>query len=607
MHRRHLLAAAGAVTLAGSLGTGGAASAAPGTTAELDTLFDAFVSEGLDLSPEGVTALGMDSGPRAGQKFKLSDRSPAGYKAQQALNESQLKRLEAFDASALPAADALNREIVLYGLRQQVESARRFKYAGGNAGAPYVLNQMGGSAFHDLPDFLDSQHQIATKSDAEAYLARLEAFPVALDQDGEETRLDQTLGVVPPDFVLDATLVQLRGLRATAADKSVLVDSLVRRTKAKGIDGDWGSRATKIYTDSIVPALDRQIALVEALRQGATHDAGVWRLPDGDNYYRASVAMWTTTNLSGDEIHRTGLDLVAQLSAKTDEAMKAQGLTQGTVGQRFRAMYDDPRYRYPNTDEGKAKLLADLNVKVAAVQARLPQYFGVLPKAKVEIKRVPPYTEAGAPGGYYNPGALDGSRPGAYYINLRDTAEVPSWTLPTLTYHESIPGHHLQLSIAQEAPLPLIIKLSSFSAYSEGWALYAEQLSDEIGMYEGAPLGRIGYLHDALFRAVRLVVDSGLHAKRWSREKAIAYYVGEIGDKDASATTEVERYCVNPGQACGYMLGKLTWLRERARAKAALGDRFDIRKFHDAGLTNGALPLDVLPKVIDRYIASAKA
>jgi uncharacterized protein (DUF885 family) len=604
MNRRQLVTSAGAATRGGALSPGARALAAPGTPAQLNVLFDAFVNEGLDLQPEGATSLGLDVGPRAWEKSKLSDRSPVGAKAQADLAARQLFRLDAFDAGALAPADTLNRDVVLYGLRQQVENARRFKYAGGTAGAPYDLNQFQGSAYHDIPDFLDSQHQIATRVDAEAYLARLEAFPVAMDREAQSVRLDQSLGVVPPDFVLDETLIQLKGLRATPAEKSVLVASLVRRTKEKGIDGDWGERATKLYVDKVIPALDRQIALAQDLRSTASHDAGVWRLPDGDAYYTASVAFWTTTALSGDEIHRTGLDLVAQLSARVDEAMRSQGLTQGTVGERFRAMYDDPKYRYPNTDEGKTKLLDDLNVKVATVQARLPTYFGVLPKAKVQIKRIPPYTESGAPGGYYQPGALDGSRPGAYYINLRDTAEVPNWTLPTLTYHESIPGHHLQLSIAQEAPLPLIRKLSFFSAYIEGWALYAEQLSEEMGMYEGDPLGRIGYLHDALFRAVRLVVDSGLHAKRWSREKAIAYYVETLGDKDASATTEVERYCVAPGQACGYMLGKLTWLRERTRARGALGERFDIRKFHDAGLTNGAVPLDVLPKVIDRYITA---
>jgi uncharacterized protein (DUF885 family) len=604
MNRRQLLGTGAAATALSALPL--AALAAPGTHAELDKLFTAFVEEGLDMQPEATTSIGLDFGPRAHQRSELTDRSLAAVKKNQDLTASQLARLEAFDASALSPADQLNRDVVLYSLRQQVAAAKEFKYAGGGAGNPYVLNQMGGPAFHDLPDFLDSQHQIAAKADAEAYLARLSLLGTAIDQDTEQARHDAALGAAPPDFVIDGTLKQIRAFRATPADKSVLVQSLVRRTAEKKIDGDWGARATTIYQGKVIPALDRQIALLEELRKTATHDAGVWRLPNGDDYYRASVAFWTTTTLSGDEIHTTGLKLVEELTARCDEKMRAQGLTQGTVGERFRTLYDDPKYRYANTDEGKAKLLADLNLKVAAVQARLPQYFGVLPKAKVEIRRIPAYTEAGAPGGYYQPGSLDGSRPGAYYINLRDTAEVPSWTLSTLTYHEAIPGHHLQLSIAIEAPLPLIRKFSFFSAYIEGWALYAEQLAQEMGMYQDDALGEIGYYHDALFRAVRLVVDSGLHAKRWSREKAIAYYVAALGDKDASATTEVERYCVEPGQACGYMLGKLTWLRERARAKTALGDKFDIRKFHDAGLTNGAVPLDVLPVVIDRYIAAAK-
>ena len=558
MNRRQLLASGAAAGALSSLPL--AALAAPGTHAELEKLFTAFVEEGLDLQPEGATSIGLDFGPRAHQKGELSDRSLAGAKKSQDLTATQLQRLEAFDASALSPSDQLDRDVVLYGLRQQVAAAKEFKYAGGGAGMPYVLNQMSGAAFHDLPDFLDSQHSINAKSDAEAYLSRLSMLGTAIDQDSEQARHDAAIGASAPDFVIDGTLKQIRAFRATPADKSVLVQSLVRRTAEKKIDGDWGARATALYNDKVVPALDRQIALLEELRKTATHDAGVWRLPNGDDYYRASVAFWTTTTLTGDQIHSTGLKLVAELSALCDQKMRAQGMTTGTVGERFRAMYDNPKYRYPNTDDGKAKLLADLNVKVQTVQARLPQYFGVLPKAKVEIRRIPAYTEAGAPGGYYQPGSFDGQRPGAYYINLRDTAEVPSWTLPTLTYHEAIPGHHLQLSIAIEAPLPLIRKLTFFSAYIEGWALYAEQLAQEMGMYGEDPLGEIGYYHDALFRAVRLVVDSGLHAKRWSREKAIAYYVAALGDKDASATTEVERYCVEPGQACGYMLGKLTWL-----------------------------------------------
>jgi uncharacterized protein (DUF885 family) len=352
----------------------------------------------------------------------------------------------------------------------------------------------------------------------------------------------------------------------------------------------------------VQPALDRQITLMASLRPHAVHDAGVARLPQGEEYYRLSLQQWTTTKRDPAEIHKVGLDLVADYSSQIDVILKKQGMSQGGVGQRLRALYDDPKYRYPNTDEGKVKLIADLNVKVAQVQAKLPTWFGTLPKAKLDIRRVPKATEAGAPGGYYQNGSLDGSRPGAYYINLRDTAETPSWVLPTLTFHEGIPGHHLQLSLAQEATLPMIRKTQFFSGYGEGWALYAENLAVEMGMYQDDPLGHVGQLHDAMFRAVRLVVDTGLHSQNWSREKAIAYAVDTLGDQDATLTTEIERYCVWPGQACSYMLGKLEWLQLRQKAKDAMGARFDIRTFHDAGLLSGAMPLAVLDRRIDAYI-----
>ncbi|MGZ3306032.1 MAG: DUF885 domain-containing protein, partial [Asticcacaulis sp.] len=306
----------------------------------------------------------------------------------------------------------------------------------------------------------------------------------------------------------------------------------------------------------------------------------------------------TSTDMTPKDIHALGLDTVARLSDEIDRRLRAQGMSQGTPGERMRAMYTDPRFLYANTEEGKAKLLADLNAKVEAVEAKMPQYFGVLPKTKVTIRRVPVATEAGAPGGYYQPGSLDGARPGAYYINLRDTANVPSWTLPTLTYHEAVPGHHVQGSISNEAQgLPMLRKLSYFNAYIEGWALYAEQLAGEMGMYDNDPWGRIGYLHDALFRGVRLVVDTGIHAMGWSREQAVAYMVDACGDTEDSATTEIDRYCVWPGQALGYMVGKLTWLKIREAQKAKQGAGFDIRTFHDAGLLCGAVPLSVLESV----------
>jgi uncharacterized protein (DUF885 family) len=330
------------------------------------------------------------------------------------------------------------------------------------------------------------------------------------------------------------------------------------------------------------------------MRKSATHDAGVWRLPRGADYYSASVLNQTTTTRKPAEIHRLGLDLVAEHAANIDELLKMQGMTQGTVGERLRAMFVDPRFQYPDTDAARATLLADLNGRVRSVRAKLPKYFATLPKSGVEIRRVPTEIEAGAPGGYYNLASLDGKRPGIYWINLRDTREQPKWLLPTLTYHESVPGHHLQLSIQQETGLPLIRKVSQYTAYVEGWALYAEQLAAEMGEYDHDPLGRIGQLHDSMFRAVRLVIDSGIHAMKWSREQAIRYFTETLGDPVTEATGEVERYCVWPGQACCYMLGKLKFLAERERAQKILGARFDIRKFHDAVLLSGAVPLDLM-------------
>jgi uncharacterized protein (DUF885 family) len=562
----------------------------------LNTLFDQFMKENLDISPLTVTSLGLDTGARAKQKGEIDDGSEAGIDQQKALTASQLARLKAFDRSTLSAGDAVSYDVVMYGLRTGDAANKAFQYGTGGAGSPYVLSQLTGS-YQQLPSFLDNQHTIESKSDADAYLARLNGFATLMDQEVEVARHDIAMGVIPPDFVLAKTLTQMQALRAPAPEKSSLTESIARRTKEKHVAGDYAPLAARIVKDRIYPALDRQIALVAEMRKTATHDAGVWRLPDGGKYYTASLVNWATTNSKPAEIHRLGLDLVKDHTARIDELMRKQGMTQGTVGERLRAMYKDPKFLYPNTDEAKNALLADLNKRVQSVRAKLPSYFSTLPKANVEIKRVPKEIEAGAPGGYYNSPSLDGKRPGIYWINLRDTGELPKWTLPTLTYHESIPGHHLQLSIQQEAGLPLIRKVSFYSAYIEGWALYAEQLAAEMGEYDNDPLGHIGQLHDSMFRAVRLVVDTGIHAMKWSRERSIRYYTATLGDPVAPGVTEVERYCVWPGQACSYMLGKVKFLAEREKAQKNLAAKYDIRQFHDAMLLPGAVPLELLDRM----------
>jgi uncharacterized protein (DUF885 family) len=562
----------------------------------LNALFDQFVKENLDLSPTLVTALGLDTGTRAKQKSEIDDSSEAGIERQKKLVASQVARLKAFDRAMLSPADAVSYDVVMYGLRTNDEANRAFTYGPGGAGQPYVISQLTGN-YQQVPVFLDNQHTIETKADADAYLARLSAFAISMNQEVEVARHDMGMGVTPPDFVLAKTLIQMQALRAPAPEASSLTESVVRRTQQKGISGDYGRQAALLVKEKVYPALDGQIAVVRDMQKGATHAAGVSRLPKGQEYYTASLVNWATTAKTAAEIHRLGLEIVKEQTAQIDVLMRKLNMTQGTVGSRLNAMYKDPKLLYANTDAAKETLLADLNRRVQSIQAQLPRYFGALPKAGVLIKRVPKEVEAGSPGGHYDLPSLDGKRPGIYWINLRDTGEQPKWLLPTLTYHESIPGHHLQLSIQQEAKLPMLRKMTFYSAYAEGWALYAEQLAAEMGEYDNDPLGHIGQLHDSMMRAVRLVVDSGLHGMNWSREQSVTYFSETLGDPQATAVTEVERYCVWPGQACSYMLGKLTFLAQRSKAQQRLGSNYDIRKFHDSVLLAGAVPLDVLEQI----------
>ncbi len=606
--RRLLLSAVAGVALAGPAGTALARVAAPGSdpaeAAKLNGILDEMFAIILAKSAMAASYMGLDKGPNAAAKARLDMLTPTDLAEREAFSREFTDKLKAVDASKLAGMDAVNLATVLYdGVTTNIGLDH---YRFGNTGSPnpYRISQLGGS-YRDIPDFLDTIHGIETTADAEAYLSRLDAFGDLLDQETALVTEDFARGIVPPDFVIDRTLTQMNaGLEPAPAD-SGLVTSLTRRAGEAGLEGDWAARATTIVSDKVYPALRRQLALFEQARPTARHDAGVWALPHAEGYYEYGIRNYTTTRLTGAEVHQLGLTQVAEITAAADAILKAEGMTEGTVGARMAAMMKDPRFIYPNTDAGKQQLLDELNVQTAAMQARLPEYFGILPKASVDIRRVPPAIEAGAPGGYYQGPSLDGSRPGAYYINLRDTAEWPKWTLPTLTYHEAIPGHHLQITLSTEAAgIPTIRKLIGFSAYSEGWALYSEQLADEMGVYANDPWGRLGYLQSLLFRATRLVVDSGLHHNRWSREQAIRYMVDTLGDKETTVTTEVERYCVWPGQASSYKVGHTEWVRLREEARAQLGDRFDIRSFHDTALASGGMPLEVLKTVVGEWVAS---
>ena len=610
MRRRDLLltaAAVGGASAAPALAQPGSASgtapgAAPGDGALL-ALLDDFFAEQLRRNPEEATSLGLDKGRDAALKARLSDRSAAGVAAARSANADRLERLAHVERPALSPLRRVDYDTVIYNER----AARRnlaFDFGGhdGFGGAPYVLSQLNG-AYQATPDFLDSQHRIDTAADADAYLSRLEAFATGIDADTDGFRRDTGAGVVPPDFLMDTTLVQLAKGR-TAPENADVVTSLERRAKEKGLSDSYGARARRLYAERVGPALDRQIAAVRAVRPRAGHEAGVGRLKRGPEFYAAALHSSTTTDMTPEQIHALGLAQGAEVSARLDGVLRARGLTQGTVGERVRGLYKDPTLYYPNTPEGKRQLIAYLNGRLEAVKARLPRMFDHIPKFAVEVRAVPAAIDAGAPLAYTNFPALDGSRPGIIYFNLHDTAEWPRWNLPSTQYHEGVPGHQLQGGIALEnTSIPTLRRALFFSGYGEGWALYAEQLADELGMYDDDPLGRIGYLKAQLFRCGRLVVDTGIHHYGWSREKAVDYLTGLDGDAVGSTTREIDRYCATPGQACSYKIGHTIWNRLRDRSRAALGPRFDIKGFHDAGLRPGAMPLDVLDRVVADWTA----
>ena len=561
----------------------------------LDRMLSDWFYADLVHNPEFATNLGLDRDETAALRGQLSDQSIAGISTRKAEAIARLAELRRFGRRGLTPAATLNYEIAMF--RQSVAAeAARFAYGEfGGRPAPYVISQLGG-AYYSVPDFLDTQHPIETREDADAYIARLEDFAVMLDHESERLARDVGLGVIPPDFVLAKAIPNLESLRGTSVADTVMVKSIARRAAAKGLGTSHAEAAARIVRGPIFAALDRQIGALKALRGNATHDAGVWRLPDGVALYALGLRANTTTGIGADEIHRIGLAQVSELTSRTDTLMRAEGYTRGTVGERMHAINVEPRFLFPNTDAGRAALLASLNAQVARIKPLLPRVFATLPKAEVEIRRVPPTIEAGAPGGYYQAASLDGSRPGAYYINLKDTHEWPSNGLPTLTWHEAMPGHHFQTMVSREAgELPLYRRARGFSAYGEGWALYAERVADELGVYEGDPFGKIGFLQSYLFRAVRLVVDTGLHHKRWSREQAIRYMIETAGEPEGAATREIERYSVWPGQACAYKMGETVISRLRAEAESRQSG-FDIKAFHDRVLLSGAMPLSVLER-----------
>jgi uncharacterized protein (DUF885 family) len=610
LDRRQMLAAAAS---AAGLGVLGRAVAASGeildpALAHAHKIYDAIFEAMLVADPLNASGLGLDKGPRTALKSRVGDRSEAGRMGSfQPLIDAR-GALKTIDGARLPGRGPTEHATVTWYADQCAEAAR-FQFVGVDSydyPVPYVISQLTG-AYQKVPDALDTKHVIETKADCEAYLARLTDFATALGDETVRAKANAALGMAPPDFIIDKALAQLRSLASQRGETSGLAASLGRRAAAKGLGTDWAGRAAAIVDGPVARGLAEQIALLSEQRRTATHDATVSRQMITAAYYEFALRFHTTTKLDATTAHQIGLDQVADLTAQLDKLLRAQGLTQGSVGARLTAFAKDPAQLFPNTDAGRAALLADLNRMMADVKAEAPRVFNRMPQAGMEIRRVPPAIELGAPRGYAESGSLDGTRPGTFYINLRDTSDWAKWALPTLTHHEAVPGHLFQGALLLEAgESPMLFKNMGFTAYGEGWGLYAEQLGDELGMYDDNPAGKIGYLQSFLYRAARIVLDTGIHAQGWSRETAVAYMLETVGLPQGAAENEIDRYVVWPGQACGYKIGHTEIDRLRSKAKTALGPRFDLKGFHDVVLLGGAVPLTILEQVVDAWTDSRR-
>ena len=605
--RRETLSALAATVATPLLARATPALAEPASEAQANALLSSLAEDLLRLQPTQATSLGIDKASRAAYRYRLEDRSTVGQAQIAATLKADLARAEAVDTNALTFPTRTSIEVVRSAYRTALQGFA-LPYGdvavGGWRNTPYVVIQNVG-AYIDTPQFLDTDHPIENRADAEAYLSRLTQYPHQLDGELGRMRAARVKGLVPPNFLIDKALSQLGIALKNTQQGGTIVDSLVRRTRDKGIPGNWDVRARKIATAEVVPALQRQIAELQAERAVATEIAGMWSRPHGEEYYRWALKASTTTDLNPDEVHQMGLEQLAELQGRMDPILKSLGYAQGTVGERMQALAKDPKYKFSEGDKGREEIKAYIQERLAKIRAVLPRAFNSLVPGHLEVRRMSPEQEPGAPAAYGGAGSIDGKIPGKFWINLRTTDLHSKYSLPDLAAHEAIPGHVWQGEYANK--LPLIRTLLAFNAYSEGWALYAEQLVDELGVYDDFPVGRLGYLQSIAFRCCRLVVDSGMHAKRWTRQQGIEFFVQRNGSNPLEVASEIDRYCSWPGQACGYKVGHSTINRLRNKAKAELGAKYDLRAYDDAVVLGGNVPMDVLAKNVDDYIARTKA
>jgi uncharacterized protein (DUF885 family) len=601
MTRRTLIRGSVAAAVALAAATRGLTGVAAQNTADaqLASLLQKLAEEYLHRSPEEATNLDYDTGANAELRRKLDDRSLAAIARHRAAVDEAIADLARVDQSALSPSAKLDRDVAYFVYATLKDQLARYGFVDINLRpSPYVVSQMNG-AYYWLPEFLGSRHPLQTKQDLDAYYARLTALAGSLDAETDRIHHDAGLGVILPDFVLKTTIAQVEALMQTPPERTAIIGPAIQRATAAGL-GDISARASEIFRSTIEPALRRQATALRGLTAKSRSEAGVWALPDGAAYYASALYSNTTTKSDPEELHSLGVELVNDISAQLDRRLKEQGYTRGSVVARIQALDRDARFLVPDNDAGRDQLLAAARAVVDKIRALLPAGFRTIPDDPLEVRRVPIAIESGAPGAFYSEGG--GGTPAAFSLNLKSPTEMPLWRLPTLAHHEGIPGHHFQASVLRAAGgLPLFRRLVRFSSYTEGWALYAERVADELGAYKDNAAGRVGVLQSELFRAARIVVDTGIHHKRWTRDRATKWMIDNAGEPPVAAQREIDRYCVYPGQACSFMVGATSIRATRESARQRLGAKFDVRDFHDLVLRSGPVPLDVLQVAVGQW------
>lgn len=606
--RRETVAGAGAVLIAGQ-----AAAQAPvrkpvpcAIAQPMDAIAGRLLAHAREIAVYNGTPGALDGGPLA---RAMDDHSPAGDAAWRAALDEAGRDLAALGCSG-DTRGALNLDIARAVVAQGTASSA-IRYGRPNpfwflGHVPYVVSQVAGPHI-DLPNAMAAQQSLATPAAIDAWIEKLDGFATGFDGVIEKLRADEAAGCRPPAVTIAKAIPVCTAFGEGRAEDHPLIVALRERTAAAGIDSRIRAAAERRTITALDkrarPAMARLKNQLRAMLPRGRADVGLWAQPDGETLYAINVRNLGDTPRSPQEVHRIGLNEVARIGAQMDALLRREGLTRGSVGARMAALAERPGQIWPDDDAGRAALLDHLRGLVRAAEVQQPLFLPatLVPRTSLDVRRVPPASQAGAPGGYYDGPSLDGSRPGIYWINLRDMSAVPKLGLPTLSYHEGVPGHHTQGAIAAAlGEAPLLVRLASFNAYQEGWALYAERLMAERGAYRGDRPGDLGRLQAELFRACRLVVDTGIHALRWTPERAIAFMAEKTGNPVGEVTAEVERYIAWPGQALGYKLGQLRLLELRAAARRRKGKRFSLKAFHGAVLGNGAMPLNLVARAVER-------